>query len=739
VSSQDRAIIFRFGPFELDAAQQELRRRGVRLRLPASRLRLLLLFVNRHGHLITREEIANALWKDTQTVDIVSGINTAVNQLRGHLGDDPASPKYIETVIGAGYRFIASVVESPTGPETAPPETLQLLASEESSLPLDAEPLPVAGPPRPASHRIARSSRLWGIAGAATLIAVAIIAYLLARSSASRPSHPPQAPNMTRVTGDGDIRYADISPDGMYVAFVRATDGKQSLWLKQLATGRVLELADMGKYECEGLAFSPDGSYIYFVRKEPLQASGELYQAPFLGGNARQILKGISGPPAISPDGRRVAFVRSTLITHGEDSIVTASISGSGDGSGERVLATYKAPGVHMNRITWTADGKTLVYPTQSGLTAIAVEGGTAHVVQGDKWESIDDLRGLPPENDLIVVGRLSGALHTQIYEVPGNGGEYRAVTRDLSNYTAVRPTADGKSLLAVQDFVLAAIEILNPNRESDVRSLSAENQDRNGIEGLAWMPDGKIAYSSESDGRNELMENDTNGSNAQRLVVSGTNDEFSDLVVSPRGDFIAVARWQEDDVDNIWRMNLNGGDAKRLTSGSQDFPLSLTPDGQWIIYSSNQGNESVLMRVSAQGGPAVRLTDYSADDPSVSPDGKWIACSYIPHEDQRASLAIVPIAGGPPAKIFSLPETATPRHLVWTPDSRAVAFINHDKDADNILEQPLAGGTAIPVTHFALGKIFNFQGSRDGRLVFSRGTESVDAVLIRGFRDSER
>jgi Tol biopolymer transport system component len=322
-----------------------------------------------------------------------------------------------------------------------------------------------------------------------------------------------------------------------------------------------------------------------------------------------------------------------------------------------------------------------------------------------------------------------------QIYEVSGNGGESRAVTHDLSNYTAVRPTADGKSLLAVQDLVLTTIQVLSRNRESDVRSLGAENQDRNGIEGLAWMPDGKIAYSSESDGRNELVETGANGSNAQHLITSEGHDAFSDLAVSPRGDFIAVARWQEDDVDNIWRMDLNGGDAKRLTSGSQDFPLSLTPDGQWVIYSSTQGDESVLMEVSAKGGPAVRLTDYSADDPSVSPDGKWIACSYIPHQDQRASLAIIPIAGGAPAKIYPLPEAATPRHLVWSPDSRAVAFVSHGKDADNIWEQPLTGGPAIPVTHFALGKIFNFQESRDGRFVLARGTESFVAVLIRVFR----
>jgi len=735
LSSQGKASIFRFGPFELDEAQQELRRRGVRLRLPSSRLRLLLLFVSRRGHLITREEIASALWKDTQTVDIVSGINTAVNQLRSHLGDDPASPKYIETVIGSGYRFIASVVESPAKPEVVPSPALHLLASEEASLSLSTEPLSTAAPLGPESHRIARVRRQWALAGAAALVAASSVAYLLTRSAATHPSLPPPALNMTRVTGNGDVQYADISPDGRYVAYVRETGGEQSLWLKQLATGRVLELVALGQQECQGLAFSPDGSYIYFARKAPLEASGELYQVPFLGGNSRQILTGISGPPAISPDGSKFAFVRSTLVTHGEDSIVTASI----DGSNERVLATYKAPGVNLNRITWTADGKTLVYPLQSSLTAIAAEGGTARSIPGKELIGIEDLKALPSGNALIVVGRLAGSLRSQIYEVPVNGGETRAVTRDLSNYTSVRPTADGKSLLAVQDFVLNSIQVVDPNRESGVRSLGAENQNRDGTEGLAWTPDGKIAYSSESDEQYALLETDTSGSNVLRLASNEAKGAFADLVVSPRGDFIAVVLWQENNIANIWRMNLSGGDAKRLTSGSQDFPLSLTPDGQWVVYSSTQGNESVLMKVASQGGPAIRLTNYSADDPSVSPDGKWIACSYIPHQDQRASLAIIPIAGGPPAKIYPLPESATPSHLVWTPDSRAVAFVNHGKDADNILEWPLAGGAAIPVTHFASGKIFNFQGSRDGRLVLARGTESVDAVLIRGFRESDR
>src|SRR5215469_244356 len=107
MSSPVRA--FRFGPYRFDTAQQQLRRHSRRVHLSVSLLRLLKLFLTRHGELITRNEIALTLWEDTHTIDIVTGINTAMRRLRAKLDDDPNAPTYIETVIGIGYRFIADV------------------------------------------------------------------------------------------------------------------------------------------------------------------------------------------------------------------------------------------------------------------------------------------------------------------------------------------------------------------------------------------------------------------------------------------------------------------------------------------------------------------------------------------------------------------------------------------------------------------------------------------------------
>jgi TolB-like protein/cytochrome c-type biogenesis protein CcmH/NrfG len=101
--------VIRFGPFELDAANGELRKAGVSLKIHPQPLQVLILLVEHSGQTVTREEIQRCLWGDNTFVDFERGINFCVNQIRVALGDDAEEPRYVETLPRRGYRFVAPV------------------------------------------------------------------------------------------------------------------------------------------------------------------------------------------------------------------------------------------------------------------------------------------------------------------------------------------------------------------------------------------------------------------------------------------------------------------------------------------------------------------------------------------------------------------------------------------------------------------------------------------------------
>ena len=106
--------VLRFGDFELDAAAYELRRRGRRVRLERLAMDLLILLVDRRDQLVTRSEIVDRLWGRDVFVEVDASVNTLIRKIRRALSDAADSPRFIQTVQGKGYRFIAVAdIESP--------------------------------------------------------------------------------------------------------------------------------------------------------------------------------------------------------------------------------------------------------------------------------------------------------------------------------------------------------------------------------------------------------------------------------------------------------------------------------------------------------------------------------------------------------------------------------------------------------------------------------------------------
>ena len=121
----------RFDDFQLDYARFQLCRHGIPVRLEGLPLQLLMFLVENRGRLITREQISTELWSSKDVfVDVEQGINTAIRKIRRALADDAGEPKYLQTVVGRGYRFVAPTAEedadqsAPDGPFVFSPEDL---------------------------------------------------------------------------------------------------------------------------------------------------------------------------------------------------------------------------------------------------------------------------------------------------------------------------------------------------------------------------------------------------------------------------------------------------------------------------------------------------------------------------------------------------------------------------------------------------------------------------------------
>jgi TolB protein len=205
---------------------------------------------------------------------------------------------------------------------------------------------------------------------------------------------------------------------------------------------------------------------------------------------------------------------------------------------------------------------------------------------------------------------------------------------------------------------------------------------------------------------------------------------------VSDDGRYICFVSDRAEAKLHIWRMDIDGGNLKQLTSGeSNEGTPSFTPDGHSILYSSKQGDRLELFRMAVDGSNPVRLTEtFLADTPRVSPDGKHLAAFYRERNGAPLKLAILPIEGGQPLKIFDVSETIG--GYCWLPDSATLAELETAKGVSNIWGHSISDDKRKQLTDFTSGQIFSFDLSRDGKpTLFSRGQSRSDIVLITGFR----
>src|SRR5438552_6163842 len=348
--------------------------------------------------------------------------------------------------------------------------------------------------------------------GVAIVLAVLLIsaiglAFGLYKLRARKPELNLQAGKITRLTNNGKVGSATMSPDGKYVAYTLVDELGSSLWVKYLATvSNVQILLPVGLGAGVGQStFSPDGNYLYYIRGGGGGgAPGTLYQVPVLGGTSKKLLGNISRI-SFSPDGKRFAFER-RYVSEGEDAVIIANA----DGTGEQKLATRKHQDFFLPGTAWSPDGRTIACPI-GGFTGgyyrsigvINVSDGAQRVLPSHRWLDVERVAWLPDGTGLITTAQERAGDQYQLWQNSYPGGESRTLTNDLSDYHLVSLTADAGALVTVLSDTTANVWLVPYGEWGNGRQLTSSNT--NGVSSIAFLHDGRIVYDSRASGNPDL------------------------------------------------------------------------------------------------------------------------------------------------------------------------------------------------------------------------------------------
>jgi Tol biopolymer transport system component/DNA-binding winged helix-turn-helix (wHTH) protein len=794
--SQDKHL-YEFDRFTLDASERVLLRGGKPVRLTPKEFETLLALVRGAGRVIPKEELLKEIWPDTFVGEATLAQNVfTLRKALGEPSGGGAFVETVprrgyrfavevrERREGAGgvikgqgeaHAFAAAGVEdesraaanAPAGPahETggghfSPPgggADARPAASPDAREPRNGH-APTAAPssndtldaPLPAQTHDGHPVRAAFVIAAFVFVSVAALVYLIYRTSVrpdvdrARQPAPAAFPNMklTRLPVSGAVAEAVISPDGNYLAYVANETGRQGqgVWVRQVEaasnTQQIVAPAEGASYGA--LVFSPDSQHVYSGEAREGPQPPALFRVPVLGGPAVKVLEDCSGGPAtFSPDGRRVAYVRGEF---GRE--MTLYVAGSGGGD-ERALVTRRSPDV-IGLPAWSPDGNAIacVYGSadafggsapSTGVTTFRLSDGAERRVTDARWTDVRQLSWLPDGSGLVLSATEGELSPAQIWTLSLPAGEVRRVTNDLNTYLGASVTADGSALVTVQTDRVPNVWVAAGGDAARARQITTGSGKFDGYYGLSWMSDGRVVYASMAGGGWDIWLMNADGT-GQRQLTAGARSNYGPSV-SPDGRYVVFVSNRAGGAFNVWRMDADGGNPFRLTSGrGENFP-HVTPDGRWVVYATvGGGQEPAVWKVPVEGGEAVRLTNKPASWPFVSPDGKSFVCTYGEGPFTVSRLAVIPIEGGEPTRLYDIAPTFR-ANTVWLPDNRGIAYLDARAGTTNVWVQPLAGGKPAQLTNFAADNVASFDWSRDNRLVATRSVETTSVVLIKDFR----
>jgi Tol biopolymer transport system component len=568
------------------------------------------------------------------------------------------------------------------------------------------------------------------------IIALIIGAYGLYKYlTPAKPAINPLNMQITKLTETGAATEGVISPDGRWAAFIKRGE-QQSLWVKQIATGSEAQVVAPGPgFFVNRPTFSPDGNYIFFQHSDPQNEDETvLYSVPSLGGTRQEVLSDITTPVSFSPDGKQIVFGH----FDGGDNKPQLVIAGS-DGSNRHVIAERDSMIANNAPPSWSGDGK-LIAVSQYLLTKDSLSSVLIFTPQGADVKAfsypflVDGIAWLPDGSGLFLQCRSrENNFRGQIKFQPYPAGPVQNVTNDLNEYRNVSVTADGKSVVTIEEQASSAIFVGSaPEKWPSEIKLNPTAVSSGQVDGswLRWSDDGKLFFTD-----NDFHAFSMNSDGSARVRLPDRDTSAATPIPCGPGAFI-VALLRDNNL-NLFRYNQSTGEMKQVTFERDAESPVCTRDGSTVYYDDNFEGPA-LKRVSTSGGTPQVVAPNAPGGVSLSPDQQRIAFFQFSGSGagHKVQMAIHNVNGG--GSTF-LPSTGVLHFPEWTPDGRAFVLNKVTGAGSNLFYQPLDGSAPTQLTHFETEplRIADYAISPDGKqIAITRyKVNDSDVVLFSNFR----
>ncbi len=603
----------------------------------------------------------------------------------------------------------------PASPADTPP--LDLPADTWSPPPVEAEAPPASVPaalvpaapaPRPPKPHLAspRSARRWVLAGFAAIVLAGGAALL-------RPGPPRElhAGRISRVTGQPGLElHPALSPDGKFVAYAAGPSGRLRIYVRQVAGGRTIAVADSTPGDQHWPRWSPDGSRLSF------EAGHAIYVVPALGGPARllvappELSPGVNGEGAISDDGpgylawssdgRKIAYV-----VDGRRIEVRATEGGPPTTIAEVDQAHSVAWSPDGSRIAYVVGNEAFVY-APNAIGNIAPSAIWTVAASGGRPEPLTDAASLntspvwlPDGRSLLFISDRDGSRDVYRVGIDRSGkpaGAPVRLTTGLELHT-IDLSRDGRQLAYADFTAYANVATLPIPAAGPVSAAAAEplTSGHQSIEGMAVSPDGRwLAFDSDRGGHQAIYLMPRAGGEPEQLSPADSGDDFMPSW-SPDGRELAYYGFRGGR-RRLFVIPAIGGRPSPVVSDSsnQRFP-DWSPDGRRLVYYSDRTGrfELYIVERAAAGGwnTPRQLTTDGGQDARWSPDGRAIA--YV----RNGGLwAIAPDGGAPRLLVDSRDPAIRPVPLLgqWAPDGRTLYYKALDAEGRaSLWSVPVEGG----------------------------------------------